>query len=133
MSYDVFVQDLPRGIRSVDEILDDFMPQPPGPRARIAAAVQHVAPTARLTDPAWLGIDGSDYSIEVTLGEADPVEGFAFHIRAGDKALFVVAEILEMLGLRARARGGVRALHRGHDRARLCGPACGSGERTQAS
>jgi hypothetical protein len=42
-------------------------------------------------------------SIEVNLGESDPVEGFAFHIRGGDKALFVVAEIPDMLGLRALA------------------------------
>jgi hypothetical protein len=43
----------------------------------------------------WLGNVGSD----------DPVNSVAFHVRGNSAALFIVAEILNRLGLRAVAPG----------------------------
>ena len=101
MSFDIFVQDLPMGVRSVADIPDDFMPQPLGPRARIVDAIRAVAPHVDFADPEWATIDGADYSIEVSLSLEDPVRSFAFHLRGGDEGLFIVAEILDVLGFRA--------------------------------
>jgi len=45
------------------------------------------------------------YTIEVNIGDEDPVESFAFHVRGDDAAVDVVARLLEDLGLRAIADG----------------------------
>jgi hypothetical protein len=105
MSFDVFVQDLPPSARSVAEIPGDFQPQPLGKRSLIIEAIKHVVPSANFSDPTWGTIDGKGYSIEINMGAADPVRSFAFHLRGGQEALFVVAEILAELRLRALAPG----------------------------
>jgi hypothetical protein len=101
MSWDVFVQDIPRHVASVDEIPDDFAPQPLGSRASIVDAIRCVAPFADTSDPSWVRIEGHGCDIEVSLGGDDPVDHFAFHIRGGDVSVAVVAAILARLGFRA--------------------------------
>jgi hypothetical protein len=101
MSWDLFVQDFPRDATSVDEIPDDFVPRSLGPRSAIIDAIRHVAPFADASDPAWVRIEGHGCEVEVNLGDADPVRGFAFHVRGSDASIGVVAAILDRLGLRA--------------------------------
>jgi hypothetical protein len=105
MSFDVFVQDLPPSARSVEEIPGDFQPQPLGKRSVLIKAIKRVVPSANFSDPTWGTIDGEGYSIEINIGEEDLVSCFAFHIRGGQEALFVVADILAELRLRALAPG----------------------------
>ena len=109
MSYDIFVQDLPKGANSVDEIPSDFVPSPLGPRQSIIDGILDVIPTADFSDPAWGKIDADDWSIEVNIGENDPCTSFAFHVRGGSAALGAVAAILEKLGFRAldTSEGGI--------------------------
>jgi hypothetical protein len=101
MSWDLFVQDIPDHVTSVAEIPDDFAPRPLGPRSTIIDAILHVAPFADTSDPAWVRIEGHGCDIEVNLGDGDPVQGFAFHVRGSDASVGVVAAILARLGLRA--------------------------------
>lgn len=103
MSFDVFVQDLPPDARTAADIPDDFAPRPIGRRADIVAGIRRAAPHADFTDSTWGRIDGPEYSIEVNIGPGEVLDGFAFHIRGGDAALVVVADILRELGLRAIA------------------------------
>jgi hypothetical protein len=105
VSFDVFVQDLPPGARTVAEIPDDFDPRPIGRRADILSGILRAAPAVDFTDPTWGHIDGPGFSIEVNIGPEDVLDSFAFHVRGGQEALFVVAEILRDLGLRAIAPG----------------------------
>jgi hypothetical protein len=105
MSFDVFVQDLPRDARTVADIPDDFIPHPIGRREDILAAILRIAPGANFADPTWGLIDGPGYSIEINMGDADPLQSFAFHVRGGQEALLVVAHILHELRLRALAPG----------------------------
>jgi hypothetical protein len=105
MSFDVFVQDLPRDARVVDDIPSDFVPQPIGQRADILAGILRAAPHADFSRPDWGNIDGPGYSIEVNLDLEDPVQSFAFHVRGGQEALLVIADILAELWLRAIAPG----------------------------
>lgn len=105
MSFDIFVQDIPTEIRSVEDIPDDFHPGPIGPRSRILAAIEKVAPEVKFARPEWGTIEAEGYSIEVNLSMEDPVMGFAFHLRRGEGGLFLVADILAELGLRAFAPG----------------------------
>ena len=101
MSWDVFVQDLPAGIESVGDIPDDFVPRDLGPRAAIVQAIQRAVPSIDFTDPTWGRIEGQGYAIEINIREDDPVRSFAFHVRGGDDAAEVVAEVLAALNLRA--------------------------------
>lgn len=101
MSWDIFVQDLPRDARRVEDIPDEFVPAPLGPRSKIIAAILEVAPSADFSNPSWGIIDGDDWSIDVSLGDAEECESFAFHVRGGDAAVGVIEAILRRLNLRA--------------------------------
>ncbi len=101
MSWDIFVQDIPPNARSVAEISADFTPEPIGNRIDIIARITEAVPTADFSDPTWGRIESDQYSIEVNIGEADPVRSFALHVRGGVAAADLVADILDNLGLRA--------------------------------
>jgi len=55
---------------------------------------------ASFSDPSWGTIEGPDFSIEVNVGKDEQVRSIALHVRGGDDAAGVVADILERLGLR---------------------------------
>jgi hypothetical protein len=101
MSWDIYVQDLPAGIASTDDIPDDFRPGPLGSRTPLIAKIVEVVPGADFSDPSWGRIEGPGFSIEVNMGDSEECEGFAFHVRGDDVAAGVVADILERLGLQA--------------------------------
>ena len=101
MSWDIFVQDIPKDAVSVADIPDDFEPCSIGARQEIIGKIPSIIPTANFEDPAWGIIDGPDYSIEVKLGKDEILDGFSFHIRGGSLSPFVVANILATLNLRA--------------------------------
>jgi hypothetical protein len=101
VSWDIYVQDIPPSVKSVSEMPADFAPRPLGRRSDIIARIREVVPNADFTSPAWGLIDGPDFSIEVSMRDMDPVNSFAFHVRGGDLAAFVVADILRHLGFRA--------------------------------
>ena len=105
MSYDVWVQDLPPGIHSIEDIPDDFRPGPLGSRPDLIRRIVEAAPSAEFTDPAWGVIDGPDYSVEIGLG-GDPVECCHFILRGGEAAVGVVCAIVGHLGLPALHSGG---------------------------
>src|SRR5262245_9286514 len=101
MSWDIFVQDIPEGLAAAADLPEDFEPKSLGSRGALIEKIRSVVPNADFADPAWGLIDGPGYSIEVNLGSKEEVDGFAFHVRGGDMAAFVVADILQCLGLRA--------------------------------
>jgi hypothetical protein len=101
MSWDLFIQDLPVAINSIEEIPPDFQPQPILPRTRILEVVKELVPTADFSDPKWWRIDAPEFSIEINIGPEDPSNGFALHIRGGEHVLGFVHELLTRLGVRA--------------------------------
>ena len=101
MSWDVFVQDIPQSIRSVDEIPSNFRPASIGRRSELISRILDVVPFADFSDPTWGRIDGPTFTIEVNMGEKDLLNGFAFHARGDEMAAEVIAEILLHLELRA--------------------------------
>src|SRR5262245_49261749 len=105
MSFDIFVQDIPSDIEAVDDIPDDFNPKPIGTRSSVLAAIQKVAPEVKFKGPEWGTIEAEGYSIEINLRMEDPVMSFAFHLRGDEGGLFLVADILGELGVRAFAPG----------------------------
>jgi hypothetical protein len=103
VSLDIFVQDIPAGVENVEEIPEDLVPQPIGARSAIIVGILRAAPEVDFTRPDWGTIEAEDYSIEINIGVEDPVTGFAFHLRGGQRGLFQVADILEELDVRAFA------------------------------
>ncbi len=101
MSWDIFVQDLPSTAKSIEEISQDFRPRPILPLSRIVEVFKEVAPFADFSDPKWWRVSCDAFSIEVDIGEEDPSNGFALHIRGGGEAAGFVADVLQRLGVRA--------------------------------
>jgi hypothetical protein len=73
--------------------------------ARTSEGDLRAAPAVGFTDPAWGHIAGPGFSIEVNICREEVLDSFAFHVRGGPEALFVVADILRELRLRALAPG----------------------------
>jgi hypothetical protein len=102
VSWDIFVQDLPAGAKSVADIPEDFVPKSLGPRAELIRKICQVVPDADFSDPSWGLIRAPTFSIEVNIGKEAICDSFAFHVRGGgDGAVGLVAAILSHLGLRA--------------------------------
>ena len=72
MSWDIFVEEIPPSIRSVDEMPSNFQPAFIGRRSDVISRILEVVPFADLSDPTLGRIDGSTFSIEVNMGN-DPV------------------------------------------------------------
>jgi hypothetical protein len=95
MSWDVFVLDLPPGIKSIDEIPEGWSPSPLGKHADIIAKIFALYPQADFSgDPSWGNLRLPEVSIEFRLGEDEEVDCLAMHVRGGDPAPHVVAHIL---------------------------------------
>jgi len=97
VSWDLFIQDLPKGINSIAEIPEDFAPQPLGRRDELIARIKELVPGADFSDPSWGVIDGPGYSVEVNMGQAEEVDSFAFHVRGGDLVVGLIADLLDHL------------------------------------
>ncbi len=117
MSWDIYVQDLPKGIKTVDDIPEDFLPGTIGRRSEFIAEISAVLPEADFSDPSWGRIEGPDFSIEFNMGDEEEVECFALHVRGGDGAVGVIAAVLDRLGLQALATGTESGLFEAGDAA----------------
>ena len=101
MSWDLFVQDLPAGAKTVRDIPSDSRPQSIGTRTDIIAVIRSVIPIVDFSDPSWGVIDGDGWSLEINLGDMEECQGFAFHVRGEGAAIGAVDAILKRLNLRA--------------------------------
>jgi hypothetical protein len=101
MSWDIFVQDLPKDAKEISDIPNDFRPSSIGSRSQVIAKIKEVVPCANFSDTSWGLLDGDGWSIEINMGAEEECNGFAFHVRGGDEAAGVVAAILDHLRLRA--------------------------------
>lgn len=96
---------MPANIQSLEDIPDDFTPGIIGSRSDIIREIVKVAPSADFSDPSWGMIDGPDFWIEVSM-RAEQVQCCHFILRGSDKAVGVVADIIQRLGLPALHSGG---------------------------
>lgn len=105
MSWDVYIQDLPDGVRSTSEIPDEFRPRPLGPREEIIEKLRRAAPDFRFADSKWGEIEFPGGSIEVGVGDEDPCEGVALFVRGDGEAVERVIAIVQALGGKALDTG----------------------------
>jgi len=99
MSWDIFVQDW-GDYKSLDEIPNDFKPQPIGIRQELITKIVNAEPTVDFSDPTWGIIDNEHFSIEINMGHNEIVTSFALHVRGDDYVLGCIANILDKLNLR---------------------------------
>jgi hypothetical protein len=87
VSRDIFVQDIPRDVQSVQEIPDDWVPDAlPFAASDVIAAVHELAPAADFSTPTWGHVVLPDVDVEVSLPDEVPLQSFALHVRATDAA-----------------------------------------------
>lgn len=99
MSWDVLLLRLPDGITSVQDIPDDCTPPPLGRQQEVLTAVSQAVPEADLSDSTWGELLGPTWSIELNIGEEDPVNTIMLHIRgSGDDVLTPVFRLADALG-----------------------------------
>ncbi|QES52003.1 hypothetical protein DEJ50_33435 [Streptomyces venezuelae] len=99
MSWDVLLLRLPDNVTSVHELPGDHTTPPLGSLHHVLAAVAQVVPDADLSDPTWGEIPGPTWSMELNIGDEDPVDSIMLHIRgSGDDALTPVFRLAEALG-----------------------------------
>jgi hypothetical protein len=101
MSWDLFIQDIPADADSVQDIPDDFSPRSLGSRAEVIRHILEVVPTANFSDPAWGSFEDPSFSVAFNLGDEEELSSFALHVRGGDEAVGLVADLLHRNGWRA--------------------------------
>lgn len=99
MSWDVFVQHLPDGVRRVSEIPDDYEAEPLGARAELIAEIKRVLPDTDFSNPAWGKLDREDFSLEISVGTEETVDLITVHVRRGSAAaVYAVSQIITAVG-----------------------------------
>jgi hypothetical protein len=102
MSWDLFIQDLPRNIKSVKEIPNDFKPKELGSKKSLIEKVKIEIPNIKFIDSSWYLVEGTNYSIEINFGSDELVNSIAFHIRGSNlEVINVVDRLLKQLKVRA--------------------------------
>ena len=100
MSWDISVQDIP-DVQRIEDIPDDFRPEPLGQRADVIASIQALVPEVDFSDPSWGRLEDERFSIEFNMGADETCTGFMLHVRGGDTTIGVIDYILKGLGRRA--------------------------------
>ena len=101
VSWDVSLMSLPTDAASIIVLPQDVIPAPFGSRAEVVSKLQRAAPAGDFSDPAWGHINGAGFSIEVNIGEDDPVESIMLHVRGSDDAIGAIAAMVAELDVRA--------------------------------
>lgn len=99
MSWDVAL--LRTEYRTVASIPRDHKPGPIEDRAALIAVLTRSFAGLDARDPSWLLLDGPDWSIEISLGDSDPIEVITLHVRGADEVLQVIRNLCEVLGTKA--------------------------------
>jgi hypothetical protein len=100
-SWDIFVQHLPAGIRSVGDIPDDYVGEALGKRDAVIERIGSRFPDCDFSDPDWGRLVRADYAIDITMtGQMDEITGMTLHVRGSDRAVEAVTQMIELLGAR---------------------------------
>ena len=101
MSWDVFIQDLPAGARSIRDIPDEFRPRPLGSRSEVIGRIRSAFPDVDFSDPAWGRLQADGYSIDISTGDDDQTSGVTLHVRGSDDAVAAVVRLIDAVGGKA--------------------------------
>jgi hypothetical protein len=101
LSWDVLLLRLPDDNASLEDIPGEG-PPPLGSRDQVHARVRAGFPDVDLTDPTWGELLGPTWSMELNIGDDDPVVTIMLHIRGGgDDAVAAALRLAEVLDCHA--------------------------------
>jgi hypothetical protein len=104
MSWDLFIMRLPEGLKSTEDIPEDFEPPALGTLKEVHASLCEVLPELPLENGiAAIEVEGG--SVEIYVGEDDPVQSVMLCIRGEEPVLDVVNALVEVLGGQALDAG----------------------------
>ncbi|MFG0285999.1 MAG: hypothetical protein ACF8R7_16400 [Phycisphaerales bacterium JB039] len=83
MSWDLFLQQLPAGITSIEDIPDDFRPGPIGTRREVEQLFRESFPGVTFDEPGFWNFRCDDGSIQMFLDESDPIGSIMLACRGG--------------------------------------------------
>jgi hypothetical protein len=100
MSWDVLLLPLPAGINSIEELesFPELGKEPLGNREKVLVTLAAAEPTADLSDPSWGYLEGPGWSIELNIGDADPVDTIMLHVRGGGNIVPSILKLASALG-----------------------------------
>ncbi|MEN6309507.1 MAG: hypothetical protein ABFD91_17305 [Anaerohalosphaeraceae bacterium] len=104
MSWDIFVQDIPEDVRTINDMhqkYHNYRPKIIGDRSELIAKIKKIVPDVDFCDPSWGVLRKPDYCIEFNMGNKQECPGFALHVSGGESVNIVIADILKCLGLKA--------------------------------
>lgn len=87
---------VPAGAETIEDLAEDDAPL--GTRAEVLAKLRAALPQADFSDPTWGIVEGPDYSVEVNLGDEEPVSAIMLHVRGGDSVMQVIRTAAKALG-----------------------------------
>ena len=96
MSYDVYVFGLPPGIRSTDELMaypEHERVRPLGTRELVLRTLTGLFPEAEFSNPSWGRLQTEFGSMEISIGQDDPVQCIALGLRATPAIMPVVKRL----------------------------------------
>ena len=100
MSWDISIHDFPASATTVEEISNDFRPEPLGSRSQVISDILAVVPDVDFSDPAWGMLHRATFSIEFNMGSEEICDGFMLHVRGGEDAMLLIDHLLKALGRR---------------------------------
>jgi hypothetical protein len=101
MSRDIFVQDLPRDAKTLDDVPDDFRPASLNlKRSDLIKLIKELVPSTDFTNPAWGSANSGRLCLEFNIGNDETVDSFAIHSRGATDDPLTIAIILDRLNLR---------------------------------
>lgn len=98
----LLIEDVPPTAANLDDIPDDFEPQPLGKQAEVVAAIRRALPDADFKDPAKGHLQRPGFSITFLVGAEPLCEGVMLYVDGDNpKVLDLIAHLLQSMGRRA--------------------------------
>ena len=84
----------------MDEIDDDSY-SPLGSTSEVRQVLARALPDLDLGDPTWGILEGTDFSIEFSIGEEEPCTSVMLHVRGSDEAINPIQVVCDASGWKA--------------------------------
>lgn len=98
MSWDIFFVAADAPPAPSARMPEDWFSRPIGTCADLRERLSGLFPGTDWTDPAWGVYEGERFTLEFNIGENDPCDGFAVHVRGRGDAVDAVRRIAEVPG-----------------------------------
>ena len=99
MTWDVYAIRAPAHVRRLEDLSDRHSPRLVGVADSVVEAIQSAVPGVDATDRTWLLVNGSDHSVEISIGKGAQVHSITFYLSGGERAVPVVLDLCRRLAV----------------------------------